>query len=209
MTGARGSRVDSVEAGGRQCGILEQCGQVHQRQDMDAADNKKSLLIGGPGLFIQMGGQAVGGLAGTAVSIVGTIMLVAGLCFYARGKGYPAILGVVGILSCIGLLILAVLPDKRRDASEDAPLPAGSIRPSVLRLSRRGCQGKTIARMPTVSHACTAFASMLAPGSASGTRRTRLRGRSRARRCRSCGSRRHLRGARIRDHSARSWRSPC
>lgn len=42
--------------------------------------------------------------------IMGGVVLIVGLCFYARAKGYNAALGLLGFLSCIGLLILAVLP---------------------------------------------------------------------------------------------------
>jgi hypothetical protein len=82
---------------------------------MDAADNKKSLTLGIPGLVLQgIGTYAVQGVTGALLSIAGAGLLIAGLCFYARGKGYPMLLGALGLLSCLGLIILAVLPDKRK-----------------------------------------------------------------------------------------------
>ena len=47
--------------------------------------------------------------------IIGTVMLIVGLGYYAKGKGYSGVLGLLGLLSCIGLLILAVLPDKTKN----------------------------------------------------------------------------------------------
>jgi hypothetical protein len=46
--------------------------------------------------------------------IGGSIMLIVGLGFYAKGKGYSGVLGLLGLLSCIGLLILALLPDREK-----------------------------------------------------------------------------------------------
>ena len=45
---------------------------------------------------------------------MGVILLIVGLCFYAKAKGYPAALGLLGLLSCIGLLILALMRDKTK-----------------------------------------------------------------------------------------------
>jgi hypothetical protein len=93
---------------------------------------RKSLIFGGPGLLLQIGctfvanfvvtkAMSIGsvplaGLTGIFVvgSIVGNILLIAGLSFYAKAKGYSAALGVLGLLSCIGLLVLAILPDKAK-----------------------------------------------------------------------------------------------
>ncbi len=47
--------------------------------------------------------------------LVGNILLIIGLSYYARAKGYTAFLGLVGLLSCIGLVILALLPDKTKN----------------------------------------------------------------------------------------------
>jgi len=44
--------------------------------------------------------------------LAGNILLIIGLSYYARAKGYTAFLGLIGLLSCLGLLILALLPDR-------------------------------------------------------------------------------------------------
>jgi hypothetical protein len=46
--------------------------------------------------------------------LVGNILLIIGLSYYARAKGYTAYLGLVGVLSCLGLVILALLPDRTK-----------------------------------------------------------------------------------------------
>jgi len=54
-----------------------------------------------------------------AGSLVGALLLIIGLGFYAKAKGYSAVLGLLGLLSCIGLLILAVLPDKTKGQTDE------------------------------------------------------------------------------------------
>jgi hypothetical protein len=49
---------------------------------------------------------------GLLVTIVGAAVFIWGCINYAQGKGYSGALGLLGLLSCIGLLILVVLPDK-------------------------------------------------------------------------------------------------
>ena len=44
--------------------------------------------------------------------LAGAILLIIGLGYYAKAKGYSAVLGLLGLLSCVGVLILAVLPDR-------------------------------------------------------------------------------------------------
>ena len=44
--------------------------------------------------------------------LAGTILFVVGVGCYARAKGYRGTLGFLGFLSCVGLLIVALLPDK-------------------------------------------------------------------------------------------------
>jgi|SRR5580698_5662754 hypothetical protein len=99
---------------------------------------RKSLIFGSPGLLLQIGctfvannivakAMSVGSgslalLTGIFVvgSIAGNILLIAGLGYYAKAKGYSAALGVLGLLSCIGLLILALIPDKTKGMNVDA-----------------------------------------------------------------------------------------
>jgi hypothetical protein len=80
--------------------------------------NLLSFAFAVPGLLLQFGGAAlVGGSPSrdeaTAVlmlRLVGAPLVIAGLCFYARMKGRTWALGLFGLLSCLGLIILSVSP---------------------------------------------------------------------------------------------------
>ena len=102
---------------------------------MIAKYNRKSLALGVPGLLLQIGCIFTSNLIAAkaksngaappdslalllaAGAFVGAVLLIIGLGFYAKAKGYSALLGLLGLLSCIGLLILAVLPDKTKGPS--------------------------------------------------------------------------------------------
>jgi hypothetical protein len=88
--------------------------------------NKKSLTLGISGILFQIGCplmmMAIGpgspswvGLSLVAGMFAGFILVIIGLCYYAAAKGYTAVLGVLGLFSCLGLLILALLPDRAKD----------------------------------------------------------------------------------------------
>jgi small-conductance mechanosensitive channel len=97
--------------------------------------NLKSLCIGILGLIIQvaylflprvavaMGANPTARLpewvAWTMLLtlLIGTILVIIGLGYYAKSKGYSAMLGLLGLLSWLGLIILAVLPDKMKQQS--------------------------------------------------------------------------------------------
>ena len=77
--------------------------------------NNLSLALGIPGIILQIGGNmyaTVNRFTGFPVSLVGTGLLIAGLSFYAIAKGRSSWWGVCGFLSCVGLLILALLKDR-------------------------------------------------------------------------------------------------
>ena len=51
-------------------------------------------------------------LIGSAVS---TLLMMVALGLYARAKGQSVFLGLLAVLSCVGLLVVALLPDKTTD----------------------------------------------------------------------------------------------
>ncbi|HXC99182.1 MAG TPA: hypothetical protein VN048_07560 [Verrucomicrobiae bacterium] len=51
---------------------------------------------------------------------VGPVLLVIGLSYYALAKGYSAALGILGLFSCIGFLILFFLPDRAQHQDDVA-----------------------------------------------------------------------------------------
>ncbi len=84
-------------------------------------EKKNATNIGiGVGIVLQIVGQVLSNQGGSMVmvggllSLVGLVVFIWGCFNYAQGKGYPAVLGLLGLLSCIGLIILVVLPDKNK-----------------------------------------------------------------------------------------------
>ena len=56
-------------------------------------------------------------LFGLIILVVGVIIYLGGCMKYAEAKGHSMLVGLVGLLSCIGLLVLVMLPDRRRSSS--------------------------------------------------------------------------------------------
>ena len=76
-----------------------------------------SFLFGVPGLVLQIAGRFVGDgdvLSGLPLlmSLVGTVLLIVGLGYYAKAKGRHLAWGLMGLLSIIGLIVLACLKDR-------------------------------------------------------------------------------------------------
>jgi uncharacterized membrane protein YhhN len=77
----------------------------------------------GLGLALQMVGNVIANSSEQADLILGLVAMLAGVAVfiwgcmsYARGKGQSPYLGVLGLLSILGLVILVVLPDKHKAA---------------------------------------------------------------------------------------------
>jgi hypothetical protein len=68
----------------------------------------------GLGIILQIVSGRMDGFLGLIIGLAGTAAFLWGCFNYAKGKGYPSLLGLLGLLSCIGLLILVVLPDKHK-----------------------------------------------------------------------------------------------
>jgi hypothetical protein len=92
---------------------------------MNIEQKNKSLVFGIPGLILQIGcltlshiiisrngGQSVWITLLTAGSLIGVLLLIAGLRHYAKAKGYGSEWGLLGIFSLLGVLVLIALPDK-------------------------------------------------------------------------------------------------
>ena len=58
-------------------------------------------------------GWLLGGM-GYVLAVIGYWMCVYGCCMFARSKGYPAIVGLLGLLWIPGLIVLALLPNQNR-----------------------------------------------------------------------------------------------
>ena len=84
------------------------------------AEYKTKTNIGvGLGILLQLAGRLVSrneatALVGFILILVGVVFFIWGCMNYAAGKGHSKLLGLLGLLSCIGLLILIFLPDRHK-----------------------------------------------------------------------------------------------
>ena len=86
------------------------------------SESKTKTNIGvGIGIILQITGRVLMrnkpelSTVGLVLAILGIIFFIWGCMNYAEGKGYSKALGLLGLLSCIGLIILIVLPDKHKN----------------------------------------------------------------------------------------------
>lgn len=87
---------------------------------MIARYNNISLALGIPGIILQIVGQFMGGksendIIGVLVVVAGTALLIGGLAMYAKAKGRSPLWGLMGFLSLLGLIFLAILKDLAPD----------------------------------------------------------------------------------------------
>ena len=88
--------------------------------------NHISFAWGIPGIVLQIGGHLIGQ---PLVLLLGTVLLVVGLAYYAKAKGRSPAWCLMAVLSLIGLFVLARLKDRAKEGeSADArPVsPGGS-----------------------------------------------------------------------------------
>ncbi len=85
------------------------------------AEYKTKTNIGiGLGIILQLVGRYLMGTGETGAIAGGVLVLIGAVCFiwgcmnYAAGKGYSKLLGLLGLISCLGLLILVFLPDRHK-----------------------------------------------------------------------------------------------
>lgn len=87
---------------------------------MIAEYNRQSFIYGVPGIVLQIGGRIVTVMAengtmiaaGVVTTVVGTLLLLVGLAFYAKAKGRHPAWCLMAFLSIIGLIVLALLKDR-------------------------------------------------------------------------------------------------
>ena len=85
-------------------------------------DNKTKTNIGvGLGFLLEILGRflymssTAGSIFGLILMLVGVVLFIWGCMNYAVGKGHSKWLGLLGLLSCIGLIILIFLPDHHKE----------------------------------------------------------------------------------------------
>ncbi len=74
--------------------------------------NNISLAVGIPGLIVQLYGRFQGM---PLVSIIGTVLFMVGLAYYAKAKGRNPAWCLMALLSIIGLIVLACLKDLEKE----------------------------------------------------------------------------------------------
>ncbi len=87
------------------------------------SQNKTKANIGvGVGIVLQLAAELVPSRIGDAGKIFALILMLVGAVFfvwgcmnYADGKDHSRWLGFLGLLSCIGLIILIFLPDHHKE----------------------------------------------------------------------------------------------
>ena len=58
-------------------------------------------------------------IVGYGVVLVGVSIFIIGCSYYAKAKGHSRYLGLLGLLYVIGLIVLALLPDKHKNNSKN------------------------------------------------------------------------------------------
>jgi len=74
--------------------------------------NRISFAWGIPGLAVQV---MAGLLDELLLGVLGTLLLVVGFAYYAKSRGRHPARGLFGLLSIVGLLVLACLSDRAKD----------------------------------------------------------------------------------------------
>jgi hypothetical protein len=61
---------------------------------------------------LQAAGRSIGDVEGLVLVFGGTALFIAGLWFYAKMRGQHPAMCLLGLVSCLGMLILYFLPKK-------------------------------------------------------------------------------------------------
>jgi len=84
-------------------------------------EKKTNTNIGiGLGILLQFAGSSLAyaneaaAIPALVLTLLGAIFFIWGCMNYAEGKGHSKWLGLLGLLSCIGLIILIILPDHHK-----------------------------------------------------------------------------------------------
>ena len=100
---------------------------IKKESNMKKAENSKSLMLGVPGILLQMVGYSGAQGASEEVAplcillqLAGTVLLIWGLWYYAKAKDRAGYWGFCGLLSILGLIILACLRDEHQETPDAA-----------------------------------------------------------------------------------------
>jgi hypothetical protein len=74
--------------------------------------NRMSFMLALPGFAFQGFSRSMEGGIALLVSLLGTALVISGLVFYAKLRGRHPAWSVLGLASCLGLLVLYFLPKR-------------------------------------------------------------------------------------------------
>lgn len=95
---------------------------LHNTNTTMLPDKKTNTNIGiAIGIILQIAGRVIaatnetGGGFALILMLLGTVFFIWGCMNYAAGKGHSKWFGLLGFLSCIGLIILVFMPDHHKN----------------------------------------------------------------------------------------------
>jgi hypothetical protein len=98
-------------------------GLIYRTLAMVKSHHRMSLILGLPGIVFQVVGLylliATGNNRAQVLVLIGLGLLISGLAYYAKAKAHTPWLGLLGLFSLVGLIVLALLPDDSFE--EDTP----------------------------------------------------------------------------------------
>jgi hypothetical protein len=87
-------------------------GRAEELRRRLAGYNKMSFALAIPGFVLQGIGRNIGDVTGTLLTLVGAGLFIGGLFFYTKMRGQHPALCLVGLFSCLGMLVLYFLPKR-------------------------------------------------------------------------------------------------
>lgn len=100
-------------------------------------ENKLGFAFGVPGLGLQIGGAVIGEALdmpaiGAVLRLLGVVLLIVGIGYVAVYKGRKPAWALLGLIGCIGLIVMLVLKDyKAARIKEIEAALAGGGRPAT------------------------------------------------------------------------------
>ena len=92
--------------------------------------NNKSLAFGIPGLILCVFGALRH--FGLVIYIIGSILVIIGLAYYSKSKGYSIWLGLLGLFNLLGIIVLLSLKDQTITPVEKETNLKSKIKDTIL-----------------------------------------------------------------------------
>jgi hypothetical protein len=77
------------------------------------------MVLQSIGCWVQLANyNSVHRLVGFVISLIGLVIFTWGCMWYARAKGYHRLVGLLGLLTILGLVALFLLPNRCKESEE-------------------------------------------------------------------------------------------